>query len=151
MDEQQVVSASGVIEAAAAEVFEQIADPALQPAWDGNNNLAEAAPGQRVHAVGDVFVMRNAGGKVRHNHVVEFEEGRLIAWRPAEEGRPPFGQLWRWQLTPLDDGRTEVVHTYDWTELHDESRLERARSTTAAKLQASVDRLGALLAGRAEA
>jgi hypothetical protein len=36
--------------------------------------------------VGDVFVMTLRKGSVRHNHVVEFEEGRLIAWRPSEVG-----------------------------------------------------------------
>ena len=40
--------------------------------------------------------------------------------------------------------RTRVTHTYDWTELHDEARLERARSTTSDRLAASVDRLASL-------
>jgi hypothetical protein len=78
---------------------------------------------------------------MRENHVVEFEEGRLIAWRPSEPGSPPPGHLWRWQLEPLDGGRTRVTHTYDWSRLTDESRFERARATTADKLSASLTRL----------
>ena len=39
-------------------------------------------------------------GAVRENYVVEFEEGRRIAWRPAEWGRRPPGYLWRWELEP---------------------------------------------------
>jgi uncharacterized protein YndB with AHSA1/START domain len=143
--ESQVVSYERVIEAQAEQVFALIADPAAQPRWDGNDNLAAAADGQRVRAVGDMFVMTLSRGAVRENHVVEFEEGRRIAWRPAEPGLPPPGHLWRWELVPLDDSRTMVRHTYDWTELRDPQRFERARATTAERLRASVDRLAALV------
>ena len=78
------------------------------------------------------------------NHVVEFEEGRRIAWRPAEPGQRPPGHLWRWELEPIDESRTNVTHTYDWSELTDAKRLARARATTDAKLQASLNRLAAL-------
>lgn len=144
-DTVRVVQASRVVAAPADVIFEHIADPAKQPAWDGNDNLAEAPEGQRVHAAGEVFSMTLTGkGAVRENHVVEFAEGRRIAWQPAEQGKPPIGQLWRWELEPEGEG-TRVTHTYDWTELHDESRLERARSTTPEKLMASIDRLAGLL------
>ena len=143
-DAPRVVSAERVIGAGAAVVFELIADPAQQPRWDGNDNLDAADPGQRVRAVGDVFRMRTTKGNVRENHVVEFEEGRRIAWRPAEPGAEPPGHLWRWELEPADAGHTRVRHTYDWTRLTDEQRLPRARATTAERLQASVDRLADL-------
>ena len=142
--EVRVTTASLEIAAEAKGIFELIADPSQQPRWDGNDNLSEAAPGQRVHAVGDMFEMTNTSGRVRENHVVEFEEGRLIAWRPSEPGKRPPGHLWRWELEPVDPSRTRVTHTYDWTELTDERRLKRARSTTQDKLMASVDRLAAL-------
>jgi uncharacterized protein YndB with AHSA1/START domain len=136
-----VVTAGREIAAPAAVIFELIADPARQPAWDGNDNLARAASGQRVRAVGDVFTMVLTKGSVRENHVVEFEEGRLLAWRPSEPGQPPPGHLWRWVLEPIDDSRTRVTHTYDWTQLRDPKRLPRARATTEASLRASLDRL----------
>ena len=143
-NEIRVVSASRDIAAPAAEIFELIADPAQQPRWDGNDNLAEAPAGQRVHAVGDVFVMGLTVGATRENHVVEFVEGRRIAWKPSEPGLPQPGHLWRWELEPIDDGHTRVTHTYDWTALTDEKRQVRARATTEDKLQASVDRLAEL-------
>ena len=143
-DTDMIVSASRDIAAPAAEIFELIADPSLQPQWDGNDNLAEAPAGQRVRAVGDVFVMTTTLGKVRENHVVEFAEGTRIAWRPAEPGQAPPGHLWRWELSPIDATHTRVTHTYDWTQLTDPERLPRARATTAEKLLASVDRLAAL-------
>ncbi len=80
----RVASASREIAADAGTIFELIADPAQQPRWDGNDNLAAAAAGQRVRRAGDVFTMRITTGSIRENHVVEFDEGRLIAWMPAE-------------------------------------------------------------------
>ena len=137
----KVVTASREIAAPAGKIFELIADPSLQPRWDGNDNLAEAQAGQRVRAVGDVFTMTITMGADRDNHVVEFEEGRLIAWRPSEPGQEPPGHLWRWQLESLDDSRTLVTHTYDWSRLTDENRLPIARAITADKLRASIERL----------
>ena len=143
-DAPRVVSASREIKAASDQVFELIADPAKQPRWDGNDNLAEAAAGQRVRRSGEVFAMTLTSGAVRENHVVEFDEGRLIAWTPAEQGRRPPGHLWRWELEPAGASGTRVVCTYDWTRLTDTKRLPRARATTAERLQASLDRLAAL-------
>ena len=68
--------------------------------------------------MGDVFTMTLTTGSVRENHVVEFEEGRRIAWHPSEVGRRQPGHLWRWELSPLGDSRTRVTHTYDWTAAH---------------------------------
>ncbi|MBJ7465074.1 MAG: SRPBCC family protein [Mycolicibacterium sp.] len=146
-----MVSASREIAAAPDVIFELIADPAQQPRWDGNGNLTEAAAGQRVHAVGDVFAMLVNSGTVRENHIVEFEEGRRIAWLPSEEGKAPPGHLWRWEIEPLGAAggsvRSRVTHTYDWTDLTEEKRLVRARATTADMLAASIERLATLSEG----
>lgn len=146
-DPPRVVTVSQEIAASPERIFELIADPAEQPRWDGNDNLKEAPPGQRVRAVGAVFTMRLTGGSVRENHVVDFLEGRRIAWRPAEVGQAPPGHRWAWELKPLGPSRTLVTHTYDWTELADEGRFARARATTAERLQASLARLAALAEG----
>jgi uncharacterized protein YndB with AHSA1/START domain len=143
-EEPRVVSASCEIAAGPEQIFELIADPAQQPRWDGNDNLAAAAAGQRVRGVGDVFTMTLTGDAVRENHVVEFNEGRRIAWTPAEPGRQPPGHLWRWELEPIDPSGTRVTQTYDWTSLTDENRFGRAQATTADRLRASLDRLAAL-------
>jgi uncharacterized protein YndB with AHSA1/START domain len=140
-DVPRVVSASREIAASIKRIFELIADPSRQPLWDGNGNLAKAEPGQRIRSIGDVFIMTLTGGSIRENHIVEFEEGRRIAWFPSESGRRPPGHLWRWELEPLTDTRTRVTHTYDWSRLTDKNRLPRARQTTPERLRASLDRL----------
>jgi uncharacterized protein YndB with AHSA1/START domain len=140
----RVVSANREIAAHADQIFELIADPAQQPRWDGNDNLAKAEAGQRIRREGDIFTMTLLNGAVRENHVVEFVETRRIAWTPSAPGEQPPGHLWRWELDPLGDGRTLVTHTYDWTRLTDPSRLARARETTSDKLRASLDRLAEL-------
>ena len=139
-----MVRASREIAAGPERIFELIADPAAQPRWDGNDNLASAPAGQRVRRTGDVFTMTLTRGDIRENHVIEFEESRRIAWTPAEVGQAPPGHLWRWELEPAGASRTQVTHTYDWTELTDSKRLPRARATTADRLRASLDRLAAL-------
>ena len=144
-EETRAVSASREIAAGPERIFELIADPAQQPRWDGNDNLAGAPAGQRVRRAGEVFTMTlTHDGAIRENHVVEFEEGRRIAWRPAESGKRPPGHLWRWELEPPGASRTRVTCTYDWTQLTDQNRFRIARATTADKLRASIDRLAAL-------
>ncbi|WP_136244804.1 SRPBCC family protein [Mycobacterium intracellulare] len=143
-DTERIVTATRVMSANAARIFELIADPSRQPSWDGNGNLASSAPGQRVRAVGDVFKTTLTNGAVRENHVTEFVEGSKIAWRPAEPGKQPPGHLWRWELSPVNAELTTVTHTYDWTELTDATRPERARATTTDMLRESMDRLAAL-------
>ncbi len=146
LDPSRVISVSREVAAPAGQIFELIADPAAQPRWDGNDNLAAAPGGQRVRRAGDVFTMTLTGGDVRENHVVEFTEGRRMAWCPSEVGQPQPGHRWEWELADLGDGRTLVTCTYDWTRLAatDTKRLARARSTTPERLRASLDRLAAL-------
>lgn len=143
-DKARIVHVSRDIAADPHTIFELIADPAQQPGWDGNDNLGHADEGQRVRAVGEIFVMTLKSGQVRENHVVEFEEDSRIAWIPAPPGEQPPGHLWRWELESLGDGRTRVTHTYDWTALTDEKRMHRAQQNTPQALNSSLDRLATL-------
>ncbi|MFI7004632.1 SRPBCC family protein [Nocardia sp. NPDC050175] len=144
IEPSRTVTAGRDIAATPEQVFELIADPTQQPLWDGNENLAKAATEQRIRALGDVFTMTLTTGADRDNHIVEFEEGRRIAWLPSVPGEQPPGHLWRWEVEPIDAARTRVTHTYDWSQLTDEKRQVRARATTADKLRASLDRLAEL-------
>lgn len=147
MDEKRIITAEAEVAANVDDVFELVADPARQPEWDGNDNLGSAPEGQRVHKVGDVFRLELSKGAIRENHVVEFVEGRLIAWKPSPVDQPQPGHLWRWEFEPRGPRTTLVRHTYDWTGLTDEERLPRARATREPQLMASIERLKALAEG----
>ncbi|UVI35844.1 SRPBCC family protein [Brevibacterium spongiae] len=140
----KVVTAETEIAAPAEAVFELIADPHRQPEWDGNDNLGSAVDGQRVRGTGTSFITTLTKGVDRENHIVDFAEGRRIAWKPSEVGGEPFGQKWVWEIEAAGQGTCRVRHTYDWTELRDPQRLPRAQSTTESNLVASLDRLKAL-------
>ncbi|AZU01995.1 MAG: SRPBCC family protein [Brevibacterium aurantiacum] len=137
----KVVTAEIEISAPAEAVFDLIADPQRQPEWDGNDNLGTAVEGQRVRGTGGSFITTLTKGVDRENHIVDFEEGRLIAWQPSEVGGEPFGQKWVWQIEPIGGDSVLVRHIYDWTKLRDPQRLSRAQSTTVANLLASLKRL----------
>src|SRR5690625_3572125 len=76
MSEQRIVSAEREVSAPAEAIFKLIADPARQPDWDGNNNLASAEQGQRITGVDQSFTMELTNGQGRVNYVIECEEGR---------------------------------------------------------------------------
>ena len=55
-----------------------------------------------MHGVGEVFLTSITQGAVRENHVVEFEKGSCIAWRPSEPAAPSPGHLWRARATGVE-------------------------------------------------
>ena len=137
----KVVTAEIDIAAPAEAVFELIADPQRQPEWDGNDNLGSAVDGQRIREAGTSFITTLTKGVDRENHIVDFVEGRRIAWKPSEVGGEPFGQKWVWEIEPIGDESCRARQTYDWTELRDPQRLPRAQSTQVDNLTASLEGL----------
>ncbi|MEX0767838.1 MAG: SRPBCC family protein [Microthrixaceae bacterium] len=109
------VSASRVIAADAQRIFEVVADPTLHHVIDGSGSVQGASGDSRKLALGDKF-----GTKMRivvpyriSNKVVEYSEGRLIAWAHAG------GWRWRYEFEPItegtDAGSTLVTETFDWS------------------------------------
>ena len=105
------VSVSRVIAAPAQKIFDLLADPRMHPVLDGSGTVKKSRDGnpQRL-ALGTRFGMdMRMGAPYRiRNTVVEFEEGRLIAWRHIGRHR------WRYELEPVDGG-TKVTETFDWS------------------------------------
>lgn len=92
-------------------IFALLADPAKHPLIDGSGTVVSSRDaGQQRLELGSRFGMdMKVGISYRiTNKVVEYEEGRLIAWRHFA------GHRWRWQLTPSDEG-TEVTESFDWS------------------------------------
>ena len=103
-------SASRVVPAPAAEVFELLATPRRHALIDGSGHVADVQPRtpERLSA-GARFGMQmhwHLPYKIL-NEVVEFEEGRRIAWRHFG------GHVWRYELEPVDERSTRVTETFD--------------------------------------
>lgn len=108
-----------VVDATPEVVFEILADPVRHAELDGGGTVQSPSQGApRRLALGAEFGMKMRMGVPYQttNRVVEFDEGRRIAWQTGAwvRGRKLFGgQVWRYELTPLDGGRTLVRESYD--------------------------------------
>jgi hypothetical protein len=104
------VAASRVIAADAQMLFDIVADPTLHHVIDGSGSVKGTSGGTRKLALGDKFTTRMRLGVpyVISNKVVEYTEGRRIAW--AHLG----GWRWRYEFEPVEGG-TEVTETFDWS------------------------------------
>ena len=107
------VSVSRVIQAPAADIFELLADAARQADFDGSGMVQNVRGESQRLELGSKFGMDMRMGKFPYrisSNVVEFEEGRLIAWAHLGKHR------WRYELEPVDDGAaTKVTETFDWS------------------------------------
>ncbi|MGL4301021.1 MAG: SRPBCC family protein [Candidatus Neomicrothrix subdominans] len=105
------VSVSRQIDASPEEIFDVLAHPARHAEIDGSGTVKDSRDGQQLRlSPGAKFSMDMRLGlpyRIK-NTVVEFEEGRRIAWRH-------FGRhIWRYELEPVDGG-TLVTETFDWS------------------------------------
>jgi hypothetical protein len=130
------VTESRDIDAPAARIFSVVRDPAMHPEVDGSGMLRSAGDNKPVTQAGDVFYINmvhwDLGNYVMANHVVEFEQDRLIAWEPvvdswenskyqASVGQPGL-RNWGWQLEPLSDSSTRVTAFFEGSRLPEELR-----------------------------
>jgi uncharacterized protein YndB with AHSA1/START domain len=108
----EVAEATRIVPASAADVFELLATPARHSEFDGSGTVSGSQRGtpERL-ALGARFGMRMrflAAYKIV-NEVIEFEEGRRIAWRHFA------GHVWRYTLEPLGPRATKVTEQFDPT------------------------------------
>jgi uncharacterized protein YndB with AHSA1/START domain len=111
MPRDQVVSVSRVIDAPAERIFDVLADPSQHPVLDGSGTVRRYRGEPQRLKLGATFGM-NMHYVVPYrikNTVVEFEEGRLIAWRHFG------GHRWRFELQPEESGGTRVTESFDWS------------------------------------
>jgi len=107
---QRQVSATRVIAADAQQLFDIVADPTMHPVFDGSGSVRSVSGVHRKLAMGDRFTagMRLGVPYMIRNRVVEYDEGRRIAW--AHIG----GWRWRFEFDEVDGG-TLVTETFDWS------------------------------------
>jgi uncharacterized protein YndB with AHSA1/START domain len=107
--DRDTVRATTVVNAPPAEVFDFIRRPANHPTISGDGSVQGATVGPERLGAGDKFGMRMKIGvpyRVR-SKVVEFDEGRRIAWAHFS------GHRWRWDIESEGDGRSRVTETFD--------------------------------------
>ena len=109
-DPAKVVSRSTIVPAPAQMIFDLLADPRRHNEIDGSGSVQSAqinAP-ERLSLDATFGMQMKIGLPYKiTNTVVEFEEGKTIAWRHFG------GHIWRYILEPVDGG-TKVTEQFDW-------------------------------------
>ena len=108
---ESTVSASAVVDASPAEVFDYVTRPANHPQISGDGSVKGDRYGpEQLTGEGDKFgmSMKMYGLPYRiTNTVVEYEPDRRIAWCHPGKHR------WRWEVEPAGEGKTKVTETFD--------------------------------------
>jgi uncharacterized protein YndB with AHSA1/START domain len=136
------VSVERVIAAAPERIFELLADPSRHAEFDGSDTVRAARGAPRRLELGARFCMSMRMGLPYrvNNTVVEFEEGRRIAWWHGAHN------IWRYELEPAAGG-TLVRETFDWSQ----SRAPRVvelfgyRERNRRAMEATLERLAYLV------
>lgn len=145
------VSVERVVPAAPERVFDLLADPRRHREIDGSGTVRDAVEGPERLSLGAVFGMnmRMGGPYQMTSTVVEFEEGRRIAWQPRPTNPVAAlaigGRIWRYELEPVPGG-TRVRETWDISREKVPPLLWSMRSTTRRNMEKTLERLEGVLA-----
>lgn len=103
-----LVSVQKFIPASAQELFDIVADPRQHSRIDGSGTVLGVDEGEQQDlALGSTFTVDMKLGKRYRmtNTVVEYDEGRRIAWKPSGD------YVWRYSFEPVDGG---TIVTEEW-------------------------------------
>lgn len=97
------------ITGSASEIFSLLINPKKHSLIDGSNSVKGVNWGPEKLSLGSKFGMRMRIGIPYRitNHVTEFEQDKLIAWRHLGKW------IWRYELTDLGNGKVRVVESFD--------------------------------------
>ncbi len=145
------VGVERVVAASPQEVFALLADPRRHREIDGSGTLRETVDGPpRLHRGARFGMKMRLGGPYEMtNTVVEFEEGRRIAWQPRPTNAVAAlvigGRVWRYELEPVEGG-TLVRETWDIRKERFPLPLVAARWATRRAMARTLERLEERLA-----
>lgn len=110
MTKTEIVSVDQIVHASPEAIFDLLADPRQHPVFDGSGTVrkTQGMTPQRL-SLGAKFGMDMKMGipyKIT-NEVIEFDEGKQIAWRHFG------GHVWRYILEPVEGG-TKVTEQFDY-------------------------------------
>ena len=124
------ISASRTIDAAPEDIFDVLNNPERHAQLDGSGMVVSDDTSDRITRTGQKFTMNmqwdQMGGDYKtDNHVIGYEENKLLAWKTAPAGEEPPGWEWVWELTSHGHDLTEVSVTYDWSAVTDKELLKK--------------------------
>jgi uncharacterized protein YndB with AHSA1/START domain len=127
-------------------IFELLVYPHEHPRIDGSGQVREAKGDSERLALGSKFGMKMKAGISYSmvSEVIEFEEGRRIAW----QSRPPSslgakfggGRIWRYELTPVEGG-TVVRESWDISQEKIKFIVRPARNKTRKSMEKTLARV----------
>lgn len=143
-ENKDVVSVERVIAAPPEAIFAVLADPRRHREIDGSGTVRDAKDLPDRLRLGSTFGMSMKMGVAYSmvNEVVEFEEGRRIAWEPHMKAFAwvSGGRVWRYELEPVDGG-TRVTETWDITKEKSKIFVRPAAKKTRANMEQTLERL----------
>ena len=148
------ITVSRTIDAPAKDIFNVLSNPRRHSELDGSGFMRTGQNADRITASGQVFTMdmegEHMGGEYQtDNHVVGYDENKLLAWKTAPAGTEPPGWQWVWELVPQGPDSTEVRHSYDWGKVTDQELLQKVSFplVTEEQLEDTLGRLAAAVSG----
>jgi uncharacterized protein YndB with AHSA1/START domain len=150
MAETDVESVERVIPAPPEPIFALLADPRRHPDIDGSGSVRQAKDTPERLSLGAKFGMAMKMGLPYSmvSEVVEFEDGRRIAW----QSRPPSalgarlggGRIWRYELEPVGSG-TRVRESWDIRQEKFKALVRPARKRTRTAMERTLERIEELV------
>jgi uncharacterized protein YndB with AHSA1/START domain len=134
------------IPAPAEEIFAIIADPRRHAEIDGSGTVRQPKAMPDKLALGSTFGMAMKVGIPYSmvSTVIEYEEGRRIAWQTRPPGRIPSklggGRIWRYVLEPVEGG-TRVTESWDISQEVVKALVRPIRGRTRQAMAATLERL----------
>jgi uncharacterized protein YndB with AHSA1/START domain len=153
VESRDVVSVERLIAAPADRIFELLADPGRHRDIDGSGGVRDAKESPPRLTMGAQFgmSMRLGLNYSMTNEVIEFDDGKRIAWqtRPAGnlQGRFFGGRIWRYELEPAGGG-TLVRESWDVSQekgpIKNVLRTGRSKDHTRKSMEQTLEKIAQL-------
>jgi uncharacterized protein YndB with AHSA1/START domain len=139
------------IPASPERIFAIIADPNRHREIDGSGTVRDAKKVPEKLALGSKFGMSMKLGipYSMESTVIEYEEGRRLAWQTRPPGRiagkVAGGRIWRYELEPVDGG-TLVKESWDISQEVVKAVVRPARGKTVTAMNKTLETIEKTLA-----
>ncbi|MFB9313757.1 SRPBCC family protein [Nocardioides plantarum] len=154
MTDDKRITVSRTIDAPTTAVFDVLSNPARHAELDGSGFVIGDDRSDRITGTGQKFTMNMSGDHMggdyqTDNHVIGYDENKLLAWKTAPAGAEPPGWEWVWELKAEGPDSTHVTLVYDWSNVTDKDLLAKLSFPLVPQeaLEASLGNLASAVAG----